>query len=1111
MEGNNSHQKYTLFSDNGGLQAKLYDSDRDQSPPKPQSARGESRSKVRSRPTSAQSARVSTASGGRSRRYLSPNDRESRSVGGTVMAAARKRDGVDEAYYQLEREDLLNTCLELKKNQKITEAEIAKLKYENQRLETENLKSQRRIEKLISPHTAKNGQTTTEIRREIEKSAIVRQLKGQIQELRELLLSKDKLLDTMQKSQKASQLLELMAEKEEYFAEVQRLKSSLKTRDEEIQRLHSRGGAAGANYRGSLIEDELRTEINRLSDGYNQLLTRLAQSEKDRQLDRIAAEEANMQHEAHTPDEPGPSRGSKRSGGGRNQVKKTYSQPQPEVRNAKSKRPSSASATGRSGRGRGTQRGRSRDPSPGNRRQSEENFPDAVANDEWLSMTFGSGSVEPLPAQPPSLRGDHNTSPTKESGRPVTSRRGDPQLAEGDAVQQGTLSALNFSVGDRVSCAPSGSVGIVKSVDLLDMVCDVTLDSGEEIRGIPTAEITLISPRRKNRALKEAQSVDTTALVTIDAFKTSDKVNLVMANSKRPGTVIKHQRADNLYDVMLDKGGEIMYNIPAKCLELRQRSSPKKVKPSAESALPPLLNIGTPVNARYKGSDYWYPGVIREIEPGANSYVIHFDDGEIVTGVATDHVDPRDVNAPQDPATNGLQLNTHVEANYLNKGKWYPGRVSLSRGGGTYDIAFDDGEHEQGVTLDRLRINGVVLAPPPDVTPTSNVVEATQPLSETPPAVNDPQTATLEEHISPQPSKKPVSPRRAQPYSEGDDVEIEQSGSWVAGRVARIYLRGYEVVYDVQFDSGSVTEGVGHDHIRHRTGGQNNCSHYFKLEAQVEVFDTTLASWRLGTVKSLNSNGSYDIMFTNNETHRNVLASYVRVVPDEDSGEKAAPAEGPAVISHKPTPVILRKHPELVVGSKIDGNFGGEGNWFPGEIVKEYPDGSVDIAYTDGDLENGVNRDNIRPPTISVDADTVGKETPRAEVVLTKDTTPLPTEPPPLAKGSKVEANYRCQGKWYPGEIIREHPDDTVDVDYDDGERETRIKRENVRLLTPKDDLMDYLAGLSDEDEDDDKGALDYGIGGGGVVYENSEPVVGLKRQGSAVGSEDNDYAEDFD
>ena len=53
-----------------------------------------------------------------------------------------------------------------------------------------------------------------------------------------------------------------------------------------------------------------------------------------------------------------------------------------------------------------------------------------------------------------------------------------------------------------------------------------------------------------------------------------------------------------------------------------------------------------------------------------------------------------------------------------------------------------------------------------------------------------------------------------------------------------------------------------------------------------------------------------------------------------------------------------------------------------------------------------------------------------------------------LREGDKIEADYRGRGKYYPGKIRREHSDDTYDVDYVDGERETRVAK---RLIRKKD------------------------------------------------------------
>ena len=52
-----------------------------------------------------------------------------------------------------------------------------------------------------------------------------------------------------------------------------------------------------------------------------------------------------------------------------------------------------------------------------------------------------------------------------------------------------------------------------------------------------------------------------------------------------------------------------------------------------------------------------------------------------------------------------------------------------------------------------------------------------------------------------------------------------------------------------------------------------------------------------------------------------------------------------------------------------------------------------------------------------------------------------------VVEGDKVEANYRGKGVYYPGKISRNHQDGTVDVDYDDGEKETGVKANLVRPL----------------------------------------------------------------
>ena len=52
------------------------------------------------------------------------------------------------------------------------------------------------------------------------------------------------------------------------------------------------------------------------------------------------------------------------------------------------------------------------------------------------------------------------------------------------------------------------------------------------------------------------------------------------------------------------------------------------------------------------------------------------------------------------------------------------------------------------------------------------------------------------------------------------------------------------------------------------------------------------------------------------------------------------------------------------------------------------------------------------------------------------------------AVGDRIEANYHVQGVFYPGKISNVNNNDgTVDVDYDDGEKEVRVGVSLVRPL----------------------------------------------------------------
>ena len=48
-----------------------------------------------------------------------------------------------------------------------------------------------------------------------------------------------------------------------------------------------------------------------------------------------------------------------------------------------------------------------------------------------------------------------------------------------------------------------------------------------------------------------------------------------------------------------------------------------------------------------------------------------------------------------------------IEANYRGRGKWFPGKIKKVLGNKKYDIQYDDGETEAGVSRDTVRLIGM--------------------------------------------------------------------------------------------------------------------------------------------------------------------------------------------------------------------------------------------------------------------------------------------------------------------------------------------------------------------------------------------------------------------
>ncbi len=114
-------------------------------------------------------------------------------------------------------------------------------------------------------------------------------------------------------------------------------------------------------------------------------------------------------------------------------------------------------------------------------------------------------------------------------------------------------------------------------------------------------------------------------------------------------------------------------------------------------------------------------------------------------------------------------------------------------------------------------------------------------------------------------------------------------------------------------------------------------------------------------------------------------------------------------------------------GDKVECDYRGRGKFYPGKISRDRGDDTYDIDYDDGERETRVSKRLIRKKDRS------------------RSRSRSPRGGGRLREGDKIEADYRGRGKFYPGKIDRDRGDDTYDIAYDDGERETRVAKRLIR------------------------------------------------------------------
>jgi hypothetical protein len=519
------------------------------------------------------------------------------------------------------------------------------------------------------------------------------------------------------------------------------------------------------------------------------------------------------------------------------------------------------------------------------------------------------------------------------------------------------------------------------------------------------------------------------------------------------------------------------------------------------------FSVGMPVEARYQGIDSFLPAVILKLDRSRETVDLLYENGVSEENVPFNLARKRAHN-PQPPRSPRLKKDMKIKANYRGKGKYYSGTIHRDNGDGTFDINYDDGENELRVTIEMIR----TLEPSPRKTvrieefPVGSKVEADyRGKGKYFPAevklVHEDGTCDLsffedfeqESKVSTERIRKIkmlTSPADKQicavkvTYQVGDKVEGNYRGR---GRFYPARIKGVreDGTFDVDYEDGESELRVEAVNLRILVTDPSKAeqSIKFSIGTKVEANYRGKGRYYPGRIARVREDGTYDVDYDDGECEGRVKAGLIKTVGDSEASEKtketgtlptssvseeltvtheSASHDASFVddlsffddLEHKKslppdkdgfTPEKSSAVKTLYqVGDKVEGNYRGRGRFYPARIKGVREDGTFDVDYEDGESELRVEAVNLR---ISVTDPSKAEQSIKFSI------------------GTKVEANYRGKGRYYPGRIARVREDGTYDVDYDDGECEGRVKASSLVLSAPPSVVRDAVVSsvLADE------------------------------------------------
>eukprot|EP01033_Poteriospumella_lacustris_P004758 gene4758-3414_t len=542
------------------------------------------------------------------------------------------------------------------------------------------------------------------------------------------------------------------------------------------------------------------------------------------------------------------------------------------------------------------------------------------------------------------------------------------------------------------------------------------------------------------------------------------------------------------------------------------------------------VSLGMIVEARYHGGKQYFTGTITRISKRSNTVDILYEDGDAETFLPVEYVrlipgksihsnnsgnskeadPPRDGPVVQQEAL--YPVGTAIEGNFQGKNRWYPAVVTrirhLDNGECRYAVRYKDGDFEENVPQHMLRM--------PKLRPLNDSGSDGAAASANAHAASSASTTTATSSSTDPAADSPLKNRRVTPSSTpsesngrgGDNASsTDASPSRHHHRHHRGHHRSHHKKQDTKPDKNRNDDDDDDDQLGN-FGGDDHDDHPGPVLSTKIAGDLHLATSAPGRAKkhrhhhrhhrhhgdepsvSGSSTARQDSRSTTPlPAERPVEAeapaqgsrsrtapsrndpppSAGRMVPQELDADEQRPTTAPTAATSKPDKKTTDRGIPLN-SVRIEANFQGKGVWFPGRLIKERGNGTVDVLYDDGDKELGVPVDRIRP--INSNRPAVDPVVKPAESTAATDASRLsesqerngadksqgrhhhhrkdkkPSGPGEYAVGDRVMADFRNQGQYYAGTVKRLHSHGlTVDIVYDDGDVEKKVPTDRVQKM----------------------------------------------------------------